>query len=155
MKISLIILILGTLAMSDCNKIQPSSSFFATYSLQDSLNEIEKDGLMKWTTSKTDSSAAGDPSPHRRQISARIRIKEPYVNQFDEKEFLLKLKESIKRSLDKAGEKIHSSGTGNDEFYFDYKQGKSIGSVEVVTTRVEKNELKLWLTMREYASNIE
>jgi len=103
------------------------------------------------SVSYSQTATAGNPSSHRRDFDIEIAIKEQKTESFNEKAFLVKLKERIVQEANNSGVTISGNGEGNDTFHIDYQNKKHQGGIEVIGVRTEKNKYRLWCIIRELA----
>jgi len=134
-----------------CAKIHSPSQFLNSFSLGETIERMNVEEIDVSSASHFQTATAGNPSPHRRDFDVAIAIKEQKTESFDERGFLVKLKERIVQEARDSGVRIYGGGEGGDTFYVNYENGKHQGGIEVIGVRTEKNKYRVWCVIRELA----
>jgi hypothetical protein len=147
-------LVIAGLAFSGCSEQkQPDSEtkLFREFSLGKIAERIHSTELKGSSGSSGFSSSTG--ISRRRDFSLTYMIEQREGAKFDEVGFITKLKVETERVLDDAGVRRDGGGLSGDAFNLDYSNEDHEGWVEVVGTRMEGDQYKLWGVIRESTKN--
>jgi hypothetical protein len=148
-------LVIAGFTLSGCSwQKQPDSEtkLFRDFSLAEIVERVHASELKPgpsgsgWSGSSEFSSS---PGIRRRGFTLIYTIEEREGTKFDEDSFIKKLYVESQRVTDEAGMQMNGSGMSYDHFNFDYSTEDNEGWVEVIGTRVEGNQYKLWAMIRE------
>jgi hypothetical protein len=134
-----------------CATIHSPSQFLNRFSLGETIKRMNLEEIDVSSVSALSTAAARNPSSHRRDFDVTIVIKEPKTESFDERHFLLKLKERIVQEARDSGVTVYGMGEGGDTFHVDYQNKKHQGGIEVIGVRMEKDKYRVWCIIRELA----
>jgi hypothetical protein len=87
----------------------------------------------------------------QRTFSDIFNIEERDDAKFDEEGFMRRLKEETERLAEKSGVRVNGGGTTNDRFEVGYSNAERDGWLQVIGTRAEGHQYKLWTIIRENA----
>src|SRR5205085_8711166 len=136
-----------------CSKMNPPSRFLNNFSLGETIKQMNLQGIELPSGETTKTASAGDPSPYRNVFHLSMIIPDSMAGKFDERDFLAKLEEKIRREVVDTGSKISGGGGSEGNFHIEYENGKQKGGIEVIGVRSERTGYELWCIIRELAAN--
>jgi hypothetical protein len=146
-------LIIAGFTFYGCSRQQQpeeESRMFQNFSLGTIVEQAQTPELKSgWGTGGYSSS----PQDHRvqRTFSATFKIEERDDAKFDEENFMRRLKDQTERLAEGSGVRAGGSGSSNDRFELEYSDAAREGWLEVIGTRAEGHQYKLWAVIRENA----
>jgi hypothetical protein len=136
-----------------CSTMHPPGRFLNSFSLGETIQRINPQGIDPSSSSMSSSASAGDPSPYRHEFHLKMIIQQPEAGNFDGRDFLAKLQEQITQEAAASGVKVSGGGSSGEGFHLDYQDGEHAGGVEVIGVRTEVNKYEVWCIIRELAAN--
>ena len=153
-RLPLCLVIIG-LALSGCSRQQrsaePETRFFRDFLVAELVSRVKSPELKQGSSDFGSSSAPG--VRRRRDFNVLYAIEEREGKRFDEVGFIMKLKAEAERAAADAGVRLHDGGVSGTAFHFGYSDEDHEGWLEVVGTRMEGNQYKLWCVIREATKN--
>ena len=130
---------------------EPETRFFRDFSLPEVVSRINAPELKPGSSNFGSSSSPGVRA--RRDFELFCPIEERGGTIFDEEGFITRLKVETEKAASDAGVRVNGGGSKLDGFHFYYSAEDHEGWLEVVGTRMEDNEYKLWGVIIERTGN--
>lgn len=140
--------------LSGCSRqelSEPETRFFRDFPFAEIVARVNATVLKPGSSDYGLSSSPG--LRHRRDFTYFYGIEDREGAKFDEIGFMMKLKVEAERAASAAGVQLDESGLSGNAFHFGYSNEEHEGWVEVVGTRMEGSQYKLWGVIRERTKN--
>jgi hypothetical protein len=126
---------------------ETESKMFQNFSLDKIVERVHAPELKAaWSTGGYTS---WPPNRRQRTFSDTFKIEERDDAKFDEDGFMRQLKDEAQRLADESGVHTVGGGATNDRFELGYLDAGQEGWLEVIGTRAEGHQYKLWAVIRE------
>jgi hypothetical protein len=149
---TILLIISLTCSVSCHSNMESPSPFLRNFSLVETVRRMNFADFGTMSAGLSGGSSAGAPTSRRNESDYLFTIVESKIENFDERDFLLKLKQQVSNEVSNAGLRVTGGGGSGDTFHIEYESTQFKGGIDIIGIRAEKDKYRVWCVVRELAS---